>query len=288
MLGVARRIVALVGPAMLLAAAAQAQNSNYTQFDNHNVCALSRADWMAVAESPPGFGWAPSPEGRTDSSLQGANATMDAIRISSPRFRQFCCTAAVYRDPSTGHQVIAVQSPGPPGLAPAHPGPSFQVDIPLAPCCEDAALAINADPLNCTSVPLVSVPGAIVVMSVNGPVAMGGPVTIATDPPTVVAGLHTHPQRGGGTYLGCYRDPNNPFNLDGHLERSAQNTPQRCIEICKGKGFRFAGVEYGESCLCGNSYDQFGAADNCDMACTGDAGQICGGINATSVYATGP
>ena len=93
---------------------------------------------------------------------------------------------------------------------------------------------------------------------------------------------------GNAGGLGCFKDPNNPFDLDGHLERSAQNTPQRCIEICRAKGFAYAGVQYSESCLCGNRYGQFGPANNCDMACTGDPGQICGGLNSNSVYATAP
>ncbi|MBK8770114.1 MAG: WSC domain-containing protein [Rhizobiales bacterium] len=90
-----------------------------------------------------------------------------------------------------------------------------------------------------------------------------------------------------GAMLGCFRDPNNPFDLDGYLERSAQNTPQSCVQICRDRGFAFAGVQYGESCLCGSRYGQFGAADNCNMACTGDTSQICGGVNANSVYSTG-
>lgn len=68
---------------------------------------------------------------------------------------------------------------------------------------------------------------------------------------------------------------------------SAQNTPQRCIQVCASKGFKYAGVQYSESCLCGNSYGKFGAASNCNMACTGDSRQVCGGGNANSVYSTG-
>jgi hypothetical protein len=88
-------------------------------------------------------------------------------------------------------------------------------------------------------------------------------------------------------HLGCYKDPNNPFDLDGYLERSKSNTPQRCVGICREKGFKYAGVQYGESCLCGDSYGKFGTADNCDMPCTGDRNQICGGRLANNVYATG-
>jgi phosphinothricin acetyltransferase len=64
--------------------------------------------------------------------------------------------------------------------------------------------------------------------------------------------------------------------------------PQRCIDIGRSKGFAYAGVQYSESCLCGSRYGQFGAADNCNMACTGDGAQTCGGINANSVYAKAP
>ncbi|MBL9015832.1 MAG: WSC domain-containing protein [Myxococcales bacterium] len=88
-------------------------------------------------------------------------------------------------------------------------------------------------------------------------------------------------------YMGCFRDSNNPFDLDGHLERSGQNTPQRCIQVCAAKGFAYAGVQYGQSCLCGNRYGTQGQANNCNMACTGDARAVCGGSNANSVYSTG-
>lgn len=92
---------------------------------------------------------------------------------------------------------------------------------------------------------------------------------------------------GQATLLGCFKDPNNPFDLDGYLERSGQNTPQNCVQICRARGFAYAGVQFSESCLCGNTYGQFGAAANCDMPCTGDASQICGGMNSNMVYSTG-
>lgn len=86
--------------------------------------------------------------------------------------------------------------------------------------------------------------------------------------------------------IGCYKDTS-VFDLDGFLERSESNTPQRCIEICRAKQFRYAAVQYGESCLCGNRYGRYGEAQNCDYRCPGDASQICGGYSANSVYATG-
>lgn len=87
-------------------------------------------------------------------------------------------------------------------------------------------------------------------------------------------------------FVGCFRDTS-VFDLNGHLERSAQNTPQRCATVCRARGFAFAAVQYGESCLCGNSYGRYGPANNCNYACTGDRRQACGGYNANSVYTTG-
>lgn len=85
-------------------------------------------------------------------------------------------------------------------------------------------------------------------------------------------------------YVGCYKDTSD-FDLNGHLERGPQNTPQRCIAICRDKGFRYAGVQYGESCLCGNSYGKYGVADNCNMKCTGGP-MTCGGYSANEVFET--
>jgi len=107
---------------------------------------------------------------------------------------------------------------------------------------------------------------------------------------TVVAGDMGLGQRveptGTSRYIGCFKDTS-AFDLDGYLERSESNTPQRCVQTCAAKGFAYAGVQYGQSCLCGNSYGKYGSADNCNMKCTGDPGQICGGYAANSVYATG-
>jgi len=114
-----------------------------------------------------------------------------------------------------------------------------------------------------------------------------------TDPWSAVATLEgTKREPGGngevkGKHIGCFRDSNNPFDLDRYLERSQTNTPQKCVETCREKGFKYAGVQFGESCLCGNSYGSQGSASNCDMPCTGDKSQKCGGRFANSVYATG-
>lgn len=103
----------------------------------------------------------------------------------------------------------------------------------------------------------------------------------ASEEPSLPAG-----GTGGAQFLGCFKDTSD-FDLDGHLERSRTNTPQSCIATCRGMGFRYAGLQYGESCLCGNSYGRYGRAENCSYVCTGDPSQVCGGYSSNSVYATG-
>lgn len=64
---------------------------------------------------------------------------------------------------------------------------------------------------------------------------------------------------------------------DGYL------TPQFCQSQCSILGFPLAGVENGGECFCGRNiltgpaYSQPKAMSNCDSACLGDGGQMCGG-----------
>ncbi len=99
--------------------------------------------------------------------------------------------------------------------------------------------------------------------------------------------LAAEPAVGTMELLGCFKDSNNPFDLDGFLDRSSSNTPESCVAKCRAKGFAYAGVQYGQSCLCGNSYGKQGASSDCNMKCTGDSSKICGGKYCNSVYATG-
>jgi len=87
-------------------------------------------------------------------------------------------------------------------------------------------------------------------------------------------------------YLGCFNDTSD-LELDGHLERSQTNTPLKCITTCRELGYAFAGLQYGESCLCGNEYGLHGESDRCDYPCTGDPAQTCGGYGTNAIYMTG-
>jgi hypothetical protein len=60
------------------------------------------------------------------------------------------------------------------------------------------------------------------------------------------------------------------------------------------QSYPLAGLEIGYECFCGGRPDEFDNvfrlrnADNCDMPCTGNQDEICGGVWALSVYQTRP
>jgi hypothetical protein len=297
---ISARVASLVGFvfavvfAWLPPSSARAQDGQPFQvWINTAQCSMTRAGWLAVAQDSPGFGWTHSPGSSPQFTMVGALALLDALRIntcqadstSCPAFKNYCCPVVVWSNPSTGAFSIAKEGDIPGG------GFGMMETGPI--CCEEAVGIAGFDPFGCTSVALMSVPGAVVQMTPTGPVSTtGSTITIPTSPPTVVLSLAGGGGGGGGThaageYLGCFKDPNNPYNLDGFLGHPANNTPEACTAICRDKGFKYAGVEWSVSCLCGDSYDHYGTANNCDMACPGDSSEICGGFGSNSVFATG-
>ncbi|KAL6708576.1 hypothetical protein ACN47E_002557 [Coniothyrium glycines] len=89
-------------------------------------------------------------------------------------------------------------------------------------------------------------------------------------------------------YLGCGSDAVAaralPFST-----MSEQMTVETCVETCADKGYRYAGLEYARECFCGDVIEdrykpKQGVFGSCSMECAGNAGQICGGPNAISLY----
>lgn len=39
----------------------------------------------------------------------------------------------------------------------------------------------------------------------------------------------------------------------------------------------YAGVQYGDYCFCGHTFGKYGQNELCDMNCSGNLSQICGG-----------
>ena len=66
-------------------------------------------------------------------------------------------------------------------------------------------------------------------------------------------------------------------------------TIQKCLHICRRKGFQFSGLQWQIECYCGNlPTDGFEWAwpEKCDERCAGDSNQMCGGSMAMNLYNT--
>ncbi|XP_050537386.1 uncharacterized protein LOC126903300 isoform X2 [Daktulosphaira vitifoliae] len=94
-------------------------------------------------------------------------------------------------------------------------------------------------------------------------------------------------------YLGCFAENANDEEnrlLKNPIGPNNHNTPQKCSEICFKKGYVYAGVTYGLECWCGNqrpSKTSVVENSNCDVRCSGDKNQFCGGGWKIGIYATG-
>lgn len=88
---------------------------------------------------------------------------------------------------------------------------------------------------------------------------------------------------GWAEYIGCFRDTETP-DLSAHTTQSSDMTTEMCLNICRERGNTYAATQYSSYCHCGNSYGVYGPADNCQMICSGNSQQTCGGSWANSVY----
>ena len=66
-------------------------------------------------------------------------------------------------------------------------------------------------------------------------------------------------------------------------------TIEKCLSICRSKGYPYSGLEWSCECHCGYEPEQgfeWTWTDKCDDKCAGDSNQICGGSYAMSVWKT--
>jgi hypothetical protein len=150
-------------------------------------CSISRQDWLAISEDPPGSGWMLCNGSSTQFTFAASAAEMDFLKMSQcqgelpncPKFKNDCCKFSLYLNPQTGAFSVAQQGNNP-------PGGTLLVRSDM--CCEDAAMEAGLA-LGCTQLDLTSVPGTRVVITENGWRSLTGPVTIASNPPLVIATL---------------------------------------------------------------------------------------------------
>jgi hypothetical protein len=55
-------------------------------------------------------------------------------------------------------------------------------------------------------------------------------------------------------------------------------TVSKCVTFCPSQSFRFAGLQAGYACFCGNSYGRFGKAEGCDKSSEKCGGHCVNGV----------
>lgn len=86
-------------------------------------------------------------------------------------------------------------------------------------------------------------------------------------------------------YLGCAEETV-PRTIASHSVFAQNMTIEYCLDICQSHNYRLAGLQHAEECWCGNTLLRESATGvrGCNMACKGDAEQICGGRSRLSVF----
>ncbi|KAF6830782.1 copper radical oxidase (WSC domain-containing protein) [Colletotrichum plurivorum] len=112
----------------------------------------------------------------------------------------------------------------------------------------------------------------------------GGRINVFTNGdtgPTVLAAS------GGFNSIGCYSDHPSARTLTYRMSLTGKVKVSDCTSACASEGFPYAGLEFGEECFCGTSIQNGGAPTSdkkCNMACTADKTQFCGGAQAINIY----
>ncbi|KUJ21127.1 WSC-domain-containing protein [Mollisia scopiformis] len=89
--------------------------------------------------------------------------------------------------------------------------------------------------------------------------------------------------------IGCYAEGTNGRVLNWRQDQlsTTNMTTQECLYACKDNGYPIAGLEFGQECYCGvvlgNGTTPL-SSTSCNMPCTGDSTETCGGSNALNVY----
>jgi hypothetical protein len=120
-------------------------------------------------------------------------------------------------------------------------------------------------------------PNRMSVFSLGEPAIYGPPATL--------------PNVGEWVYKGCATDGVGVGRvLPWQLIFENNHTPKTCTDACGEFGYSAAGLEYGVECYCGDpqnlvtSGSTYVSEAECNNACSGNPGAICGGPNRLSMY----
>ena len=93
-------------------------------------------------------------------------------------------------------------------------------------------------------------------------------------------------------YQGCFTELTNARALSAYAVTSTTlMTAEYCVAACSGKGYAYAGLEYGSQCFCGNTLAT-GSSNVADwqcqvMLCPGNKGEYCSAGSRLMVYLSG-
>ncbi|KAG4436351.1 hypothetical protein IFR05_008172 [Cadophora sp. M221] len=89
--------------------------------------------------------------------------------------------------------------------------------------------------------------------------------------------------------LGCYSEGSMGRSLAWRQDQvnGSAMTVQKCLTACKAGGFSFTGIEFASECYCGVVLGNGTLpvdSSTCDMPCTGDSTETCGGRGTLDLY----
>ncbi|KAF4423475.1 WSC domain-containing protein [Colletotrichum fructicola] len=121
------------------------------------------------------------------------------------------------------------------------------------------------------------------------PCGAGDRLNVFTTTAAAAAGPGVNPGPAGWASLGCYND-NIPGRIlayrTGVAAGDSLMSVLQCTTACKTAGFSYAGVQYSSECYCDNQILSTAASGQagCNMLCSGNSTEYCGGGNFINVY----
>lgn len=99
------------------------------------------------------------------------------------------------------------------------------------------------------------------------------------------------PTAGSWQSIGCWSDSTTARSLGTQQTVAGGMTVEKCQAACGTGGFSLSGVEFATQCFCGNAFANNPTQkpdSDCNMACSGNGGEKCGGPSRLNVYRTAP
>ncbi|XP_014676753.1 PREDICTED: putative tyrosine-protein kinase Wsck [Priapulus caudatus] len=91
---------------------------------------------------------------------------------------------------------------------------------------------------------------------------------------------------GQASFIGCFQDRADDRDLSyAAFTDLTQMTVYKCVKACADYGSKYAGLQAGVNCFCGNTFGRYSRA-TCNAQCSGDLTQICGDKETNSIFDT--